>query len=1087
MNRLSCFILATLAAIPSTAFSSPKEHPARAGQGAFKTSTRGHTVLMNANRISTPVRNNGSFNRDPGTGTAGFEWPKGSGNTANYASGLWVGGKRGGTVRVAVAEYAYEFDAGPIINGQPANPADPLWRVFSIKSGDNRTNSTDYAEWPWRYGAPVAKTANGTDSLDETGNRIPDLIGAQTIWCVFNDANPANHSNFGALPLGLEVQLTAFAFNEVNPLGDNIFYKWKFINKSGQTIDSTYVTVWTDIDLGDSGDDLDGCDTTLGLGYTYNDGIDGVYGSMTPATGFDFLQGPLVPGAPTDTARLPNGRVFPGKKLLKMTSYVKYNGDASFLGNPQTGEEVWFYQQGRNRLGQPILDNNGNVTTFMLPGDPNLPPGPTNWIETPGSGGDRRFLMSAGPFTMADGDSQEIVAANFIAYGPTPTQSVTALKTADVAIQARYDLNYRGLPPPQSPIVSATTLDGEILLAWGDGETAGRRAITIEATHTYDALANASGASDAFYDFEGYVVYQCGDAFGANPKIVGTFDRADNPDGAGVPSPTIIFDEVFDTNLGQIISIPVKFGNNGGVRRSLRIPKDLFTNGPLVNAKDYYFGVTAYSYNRESAPKTIESPQRVIIVRPGRPLGVRQRSTRGDTISAVTRTAGSSDGFVQAFVSDPTRVTGDTYSVSFAFDSVAQKVVWNVDDVTTGKRKLSNQVNQSGDEAYPTVDGIQIKVFGPPNDAKGAIEVSNANGVHDPTQAFFLFNGSGFPTVTPCEPITPPCDRPGANVGGAMWGIHTGAAGISGDPSYARFVERVFRGTNFSRFVPYDFEIRFTSDGGLGYMRFSTGNVVPIPFEIWNIGINTPDDASDDFRMIPGIFDADANDAFNITATDHPISGGDDDPETDWIYWYEPADKSPGQSGYNAWAANLDPEALLGGEVMARMVLVNWNGGNVSDSTFPANVNQLVPETGTTMRIISTKPSRPNADMFTVNTAGLQPSGSIDLAKADIDRINVVPNPYYGGSAYERTQFAPIMRFTNMPVGAKIRIYSLAGILVRSLQNAGPGTTVDWDLQNESQYLVASGMYIAYVDVPGLGSKILKLAVIVAEERLDNF
>ncbi len=1069
-----------------------KERPGQTAPGVGKTMISGDFVYMDANRISTPIRNNGSFNRDPGTGNAGFEWPKGTGNTANYASGLWVGGKRGGVVRVAVAEYAYEFDAGPIINGLPADPADSRWRMYSIRRGDDATTNPDYANWPWEDGAPVVKAADGTDSLDATGTRIPELIGDQTVWCVFNDADVAVHTNMNTLPLGIEVQLTAFAFNRGDALGDNIFYKWKFINKSGEAIDSTFVTIWTDIDLGDSGDDLDGCDTTLGLGYTYNDGVDGVYGAQTPATGFDFLQGPLVDGAPTDTARFPDGRVIPGKRLLKMTSFIKYSNDTSPLGNPNTGEEVFFYQQGLNRNGATILDNNGNPTVFMFPGDPNLPLGPTNWIEAAGSGGDRRFMMTAGPFTMASGEEQEIVGANFIAFGATPTQSVTALKNADAAIQTAYELNFKLSPPPPAPIVSVTSLDKEILLSWGDGAAGSARAIAVESSKVLDPLAQAGGATNIYYNFEGYVVYQLGDAFGNSPKVVATYDRADNP--AGGPSPGVIFDDIFDPNFGQTVRIPVKFGDNGGVKRSIKITKDVFTNAPLSNAKDYYFAVTSYSYNAESVPKTLESSMNVLTIRPGIPLGgVQPASTRGDTIETVTRTAGSSDGAVQAYVSDPSKITGHTYTVSFSFDSVAGQTVWNVDDATTNERKLSNQVNQSGDDAYPTVDGIQIKVLGARNDAKGAIEVANAAGPHDPTQGFFLFNDSGFPTVIPCDPIDAPCYAPEANVGGGHWGIHTGAGGIAGDASYETFVGRVFRGTNFSRFVPYDFEIRFTATGGMGYMRFSTENIVPIPFELWNIGINTPDDPSDDYRMVPGIFDLEEDtsdagyDVFNLAQSDHPISGGDNDPETDWIYWYNPDDTSPGQGGYDAWLANPDPEALLGGEVMARMVLVNWNGGSVSDPTWPANVNQLLPETGTVLRIFATKPNLPGVDVFAVNTAGLQPTVNEDLKVQDVNLINAVPNPYYGASLYERNQLAHIMRFTNLPVGTKIRIFSLAGVLVRTIDFAGPGTSTDWDLQNRDGLPVASGMYIAYVDVPGLGSKILKLAVILAEERLDNF
>ncbi|HEX9657889.1 MAG TPA: hypothetical protein VGB89_13360, partial [Bacteroidota bacterium] len=1030
-----------------------------------KVLTRGDWVMMDVNRISTPIRNNGSFNRDPNTGNAGFEWPKGTGKTANYASGLWLGGKVADDVRVAAAEYSYEFDAGSIINNQPANPADSIWRVYSIKRGDNAANNADYAEWPWQHGAPSI--------IAPDGSRVPEMIGDQTVWCVFNDADSSIHTNFNSLPLGVEVQLTAYAYVNGNQLGDNIFFKWMIINKSGETIDSMYVTIWSDVDLGDSGDDLDGCDTTLGLGYTYNDGVDGVYGSIAPATGFVLLQGPLVPGTPTDTARFPDGRVIPGMKELEMTSFIRYGNDG-VMGNPNTPQEVLFYQQGINRNGQPIRDNNGNVTKFMFPGDPNLPLGPTNWIETPGMGGERRFMVNAGPFTFGDGEMQEIVAANLIAVGDSPTQSVTALKDAANVLAGVYASNYRSPDPPLAPIVSVETFDKEIYLNWNDGEDASQRVLEIESTHLFDLLAQASGA-EPHYDFEGYVVYQYDDALGSNPRIGATFDRADNPDGG--TSPGLIVENLFDPNIGQFVPVVVKYGTNIGVSRSLRIRKDIVTGDDLVNARDYYFGVTSYLYNAGSVPKTLESSTTILIVRPGRRLGIQPQSTRGDTIT-VARTAGSSDGFVRAFVTDPHRVTGDMYSVYFFYDSVAERTVWNVDDLTTGGRKIAGQVNQTGDEAYPTFDGIQVKVFGPAAGMKGAAEIANANGPHDPTQGCFLFNGSGFPTIIPCDPIGAPCDRPAPQVGGDSWGIHTGTGGIAGVIHYPMFVSRVFRGTNFSRFVPYDFEIRFTAAGGLGYMRFSTENVVPIPFELWNIGINTPTDPSDDYRMVAGVFDSDGNDVFNLAAIDHPISGGDNDPETDWIYWYDPVDRSPGQGGYNAWAANSDPEALLGDEVIAHMVLVNFNGGSVSDSTFPANLDQVLPETGTVIRIISTKPNQPNSDVFTVNTAGLEPLATADLAKADINRINVVPNPYLGASAYEK-QLDRVLRFTNLPVGAKVRIFTLAGALVQTIENSGPGTTADWDLQNEKGNMVASGMYIAHVDIPGIGSKILKIAVIL--------
>jgi hypothetical protein len=304
----------------------------------------------------------------------------------------------------------------------------------------------------------------------------------------------------------------------------------------------------------------------------------------------------------------------------------------------------------------------------------------------------------------------------------------------------------------------------------------------------------------------------------------------------------------------------------------------------------------------------------------------------------------------------------------------------------------------------------------------------------------------------------------------------------------------VFRGDNFTRLVPYDWEIRFTAAGGKAWLAFTTEAMIDVPFEIWNVGIGTPNDPSDDYRVIPWINDVDGNGAFNLDGVDHPISGGDNDPETDWIYWYTPYDKSPGQTGYTNEFVNRG--ALYDGtdgaghdheEVMARIVLVNYNGGSVSDVSFPANVNQAMVETGQTIRIVATKPNQAFLDEFAYNTASYQPLVNQNNAVVDLGAIQAVPNPYFGANAYERNQLSRIVRFTNLPPEAKIRIFNLGGDLVRTIDKNDPTTTSDWDLTNRSNLPVASGMYIVYVEVPNVGTRVLKLAVIMAEERLDNF
>ncbi len=59
--------------------------------------------VIDANAIRMFVTNTGSFAWDKATGNAGLEFPRGSGKTAVFASGLWLGGLVGGQLRVALS------------------------------------------------------------------------------------------------------------------------------------------------------------------------------------------------------------------------------------------------------------------------------------------------------------------------------------------------------------------------------------------------------------------------------------------------------------------------------------------------------------------------------------------------------------------------------------------------------------------------------------------------------------------------------------------------------------------------------------------------------------------------------------------------------------------------------------------------------------------------------------------------------------------------------------------------------------------------------------------------------------------------
>ena len=100
-----------------------------------------------------------------GGGTAGLFFPKGLQKTLVYSAGLSVGAMVEGELRVAIAYYQDEFGPGIIIDGNPADPEDPRFRVYKITTGDG-PGSPDWDEWPFEDGAPDDGEGTQDDALE---------------------------------------------------------------------------------------------------------------------------------------------------------------------------------------------------------------------------------------------------------------------------------------------------------------------------------------------------------------------------------------------------------------------------------------------------------------------------------------------------------------------------------------------------------------------------------------------------------------------------------------------------------------------------------------------------------------------------------------------------------------------------------------------------------------------------------------------------------------------------------------------------------------------------------------------------------
>jgi hypothetical protein len=112
--------------------------------------------------------------------------------------------------------------------------------------------------------------------------------------------------------------------------------------------------------------------------------------------------------------------------------------------------------------------------------------------------------------------------------------------------------------------------------------------------------------------------------------------------------------------------------------------------------------------------------------------------------------------------------------------------------------------------------------------------------------------------------------------------------------------------------------------------------------------------------------------------------------------------------------------------------------------------------------------------------------GSQDMLKEALALINVVPNPYYAFSEYERNKLDNRIKITNLPEQCQIRIYSANGKLIRNIKKDSPLTFQDWDLTNHAGIPVAGGIYLIHVEVPNVGERVLKAFIAMRMVDLQN-
>ncbi|MEX0890795.1 MAG: hypothetical protein WEB88_01405 [Gemmatimonadota bacterium] len=100
--------------------------------------------------------------------------------------------------------------------------------------------------------------------------------------------------------------------------------------------------------------------------------------------------------------------------------------------------------------------------------------------------------------------------------------------------------------------------------------------------------------------------------------------------------------------------------------------------------------------------------------------------------------------------------------------------------------------------------------------------------------------------------------------------------------------------------------------------------------------------------------------------------------------------------------------------------------------------------------------------------------------RSDLSQVHTVPDPYYVRSEFDIGPSNKTLRFVNLPQQALIRIFTVNGTLVRTLEHNDVlgGGEIGWDLRNRNNQFVSSGVYFYVVEGAGGETKTGRFTVV---------
>ncbi|MEW6684896.1 MAG: hypothetical protein AB1393_01640 [Candidatus Edwardsbacteria bacterium] len=996
---------------------------ATAGWGLAKKTTGSRLISsrhLDVNNWDILTTNYGPFALPLGGNPAGY-WPRGTGHNYIYGGGLWVAALGAGDVKKVAVGYnpnSGAYEFGPISLDGNEATGEGDPQARVYLSND----PADIAEWP-------VKDALG----------VPQILSRQDGFSMYNDLDP-QYTFSGEKSVGVEVHQTSYAWNYADN-SDIIFFVFEVKNVSGAPLRDVYLGVCLDCDIGNeagtAANDMLTFDVDRNLAMQYQNINEGGW-DKTGVVGFRFFESPVNNTGKTvrviDADQPELSRDILPDSVLGMTAFKIFTIEI----DPQTDIERYVMLQGYNYK-----------TMVMDAYDKDI------YGE-----GDKRFVQCMGPFNLP---VDSIVRT---CVGAICADDTTTLKKVSDVAQEIYNNKFQLAAPPKAPKLHARPGDNRIYLYWDriaeltpdpyiqkipdtlgwyfiyqdtladtlliksiirdwaevkDAKTFYDTTITPDdtiVTLTPKALYSQYQMYEP-YDFQGYRLYKA--------KTIADLAKADKRELLltcdKMDGVTIVrdFNDVYYYHPGGADTLPGydTLGTDNGLSYT-------YVDSNVTNGFAYYYGAVGYDYQpnvflTRKCPVSLEgSPyENMVMVIPQAGAANYQKPTAIDAHTAGGATACS--------------LKTEIFADSLVKDA-SYELRWVGGDLDT--------VDTLGTGNYAKRPEYYFSLYGPKRDSTlpDSVFLEKTKVVLTPVTEGGKDYWRGSPVNEVCFDGAKLNVRLGINI-----------SSFSADSvKVTKEVGGVSQDTlNYTLLSPSS-RLSWAFRGSVYEIRWHVKGVVPndtLTAEVWDItnNLQVPFESSKFTDMKTSSW------AFGTTTT------------------------STGRNYLTSSAVGPAGNARKWMYLCGTQLYFN-KGGTIKPMTWSTR-----PDEGEIWTLYTSGVCGPfTGNVYTIKTT--PPRWISQTTASMLDKIKVVPNPYLVRHDWDPSKDYSHIRFTHLPAKCTIRIYTLAGDLVKKIEHDSPINQNDgiatWDVLTRYDKRPASGIYLYHIDAPGIGTKVGKFAVI---------